>query len=276
MSKRKKWKSIDNSQTIIRDESDWIIVPDCHEPLVSMETYEAAQNAILAKGKYKRENSEYLLRSLVRCGVCGRVMTRHKKGTKTPAYYYCEKSRYTEGSPCPTYERFYEADLERIVVQSLSQLLQTVVDSDKRVQEAAAKSQGSAENIRRSLLRIDQTIKQNTTAKMVAYESYADGKITRDAFIRRRDELASDIERLKAEKETLTAQLSSLEQAQSSELHEVADTASEFLKAEDVTNEMLRLFIDRVNVFTGGRVEIVYRFSDPFMDSLAELQAKPV
>lgn len=276
VSKRKKWKSIDNSQTTIRDESDWIIVPDCHEPLVSMETYEAAQNAILAKGKYKRENSEYLLRSLVRCGVCGRVMTRHKKGAKTPAYYYCEKSRYTEGSPCPTYERFYEADLERIVVQSLSQLLQTVVDSDKRVQEAAAKSQGSAENIRRSLLRIDQTIKQNTTAKMVAYENYADGKITRDAFIRRRDELASDIERLKAEKETLTAQLSSLEQAQSSELHEVADTASEFLKAGDVTNEMLRLFIDRVNVFTGGRVEIVYRFSDPFMDSLAELQAKPV
>jgi TRAP-type mannitol/chloroaromatic compound transport system substrate-binding protein len=111
---------------------------------------------------------------------------------------------------------------------------------------------------------------------MAAYESYADGKITRDEFLQRRDQLASDTERLTAEKATLAAQLTALEQAQDSELHTTAEAASEFLKAEDVTNEMLRQFIDRVNVFTGGRIEIVYRFSNPFMDSLAELQAEPV
>jgi DNA invertase Pin-like site-specific DNA recombinase len=277
VSKRKDYKCIDHANTIKRDESEWVIVPNCHEPIVSMETYEAAQNAILKKKTYERKGAaQYLLRSLVRCGVCGRIMTRHKKGTRTPSYYYCEKSRFTENTPCPTYERFYEADLERMVVQSLSQLLQTVVDSDKRVQEAAAKSKGSAEHIRRTLLRIDQTVKQNATAKMAAYESYADGKITRDEFLQRRDQLASDTERLTAEKATLAAQLTALEQAQDSELHTTAEAASEFLKAEDVTNEMLRQFIDRVNVFTGGRIEIVYRFSNPFMDSLAELQAEPV
>ena len=34
------------------------------------------------------------------------------------------------------------------------------------------------------------------------------------------------------------------------------------LTADELTNEMLLFFIDRVNVFSGMRVEIIYRFSD--------------
>lgn len=272
VSSRKKWKGIGNAQTLSRDEADWIVVPDCHEAIVSKDIFEKAQEAILGKKKFHRTKQDYLLRSLVRCGVCGRVMTRHKKGTRTPAYYYCEKNRFVEDSPCPTYERVNEEDLERIVISSLSQLLQTVADSDRRVQEAAAKTHGTAENIRYSILRIEQSIKQNGIEKMAAYEQYSDGALTRDGFLRRRAELASALERLTAEKDALSEKLKVLEQAKSSELHEAAEAATEFLKAENVTNEMLLTFIDRVLVYSGNRVEIVYRFSDPFMETLAETQ----
>lgn len=34
------------------------------------------------------------------------------------------------------------------------------------------------------------------------------------------------------------------------------------LTADELTNEMLLFFIDRVNVYSGMRVEIIYRFSD--------------
>ena len=34
------------------------------------------------------------------------------------------------------------------------------------------------------------------------------------------------------------------------------------LNADELTNEMLLFFIDRVNVYSGMRVEIIYRFSD--------------
>lgn len=215
---------------------------------------------------------DYLLRSLVRCGVCGRIMTRHKKGSHTPAYYYCDKSAYVQNSPCPTHERIYEEELENIVVTSLSQLLQTVADSDRRIQAAAEKTHGTAENIRYSILRIEQSIKQNAVEKMAAYEKYSDGRMAREVFLRRKDELAADTQRLTAEKENLEAQLTALEQAKSSELHEAAEAAADFLEAENVTNDMLLTFIDRVNVFTGNRVEIVYRFNDPFMETLAEIQ----
>lgn len=274
VSGRMKWKGIENPQTTTKNESEWIIVPGCHEAIVSMEVFEKAQGAILGgKKRTPRRRQDYLLRSLVRCGVCGRILTRHKAGAHTKAYYYCDKNRFIEDSPCPTYERFYEEDLERIVVQSLSQLLQTVADSDRRIQEAAAKTHGTAENIRRSILHIEQTIKQNSVEKMTAYEQYSDGRLTREEFLRRRSDLAANMERLNDEKSKLNDQLKVLEQAQQSELHETAEAATEFLKAENVTNDMLLMFIDRVKVFTGGQIEIVYRFSDPFMETLAELQS---
>ena len=162
--------------------------------------------------------------------------------------------------------------MERIVIGSLSQLLQAVADGDRRVQEAAAETYGTAENIRYSLLRIEQSIKQNGIEKMAAYEQYSDGNLTRDGFLRRRSELAADMERLTAEKDALSEQLKVLEQAKSSELHEAAEAATEFLKAENVTNDMLLTFIDRVLVYAGNRVEIVYRFSDPFMETLTEIK----
>lgn len=274
VSGRKKWKGITNPQTIVRDEAEWVVVPGCHEPIVSEVDFGKAQEAIQSNGKHgkNRMRQDYLLRSLVRCGVCGRIMTRHKKGTRTPAYYYCEKTRFVEDSPCPTYERFYEEELERIVVGSLSHLLKTVADSDRRVQAAAAKTHGTAENIRYSILRIEQSMKQNAAEKMTAYEQYSDGKMTRENFLRKKKEVAADIERLVDEKEKLVRQLTALEQAKSSELHETAEAADEFLRAENVTNDMLLTFIDRVNVFSGNRVEIVYRFSNPFMETLIEIQ----
>ncbi|CAK7087418.1 MAG: hypothetical protein ENTB_04218 [Enterocloster aldenensis] len=271
VSKRRKWKGIDSPQTLLQSESEWIIVPDCHEALITNEEYENAQNAILSgKSMENRRNHDYPLRSLVRCGVCGRVMQRCRGKNKT-VFYKCDKSRYLEETACPIGERFSESDLEKIVISSLSQLLQTVVDEDKRIQEAAARTHGSAENMRRSILRIEQTVKQNQTAKMAAYERYSEGNITRDEFIRQKDRLAADTDRLTAEKAVLEKQLAVLEQAQASELHETAGTAAQFLKASDVTNEMLLNFIDRVLVFTGGRVEIVYRFSNPFLESLKAL-----
>lgn len=43
---------IEQPQTLSRDKKDWIIVPDCHEALVSKESFEAAQEAILKCGAF--------------------------------------------------------------------------------------------------------------------------------------------------------------------------------------------------------------------------------
>ena len=46
--------------------------------------------------------------------------------------------------------------------------------------------------------------------------------------------------------------------------------AEAFLKAENVTNQMLKSFIERVDVYTGSRIEIRYRFNNPFRTEMED------
>ena len=81
-------------------------------------------------------------------------------------------------------------------------------------------------------------------------------------MIMERDKLNAENDRLSAEKERLEKELLSLSQSRNRELTETCDMARRTLTADELTNEMLLFFIDRVNVYSGMRVEIIYRFSD--------------
>ena len=81
-------------------------------------------------------------------------------------------------------------------------------------------------------------------------------------MIMERDKLNAENDSLSAEKERLEKGLLSLSQSRNRELTETCDLARRTLTADELTNEMLLFFIDRVNVYSGMRVEIIYRFSD--------------
>ncbi len=77
-----------------------------HEPLVSRELWDRAQQAAVARkrlpasGGGRRPNGRHLLRGLLRCGICGRnLTTRTYKGTGRGAYY-CPAERQ-ERQRCP-------------------------------------------------------------------------------------------------------------------------------------------------------------------------------
>ena len=114
-------------------------------------------------------------------------------------------------------------------------------------------------------------MKKNAADKMAAYERYSEREITRESFIREKDRLMADNAALEEQRASLEKRLADLTAASSPELHETAVAADLFLGAENVTNQMLLQFIERVNVYSGMRAEIVYKFSDPFMQSLQAL-----
>ena len=46
VSQTRQWKGIDVTQTTMRDEDDWIVVPNCHDAIVSDDEFNEAQKAI--------------------------------------------------------------------------------------------------------------------------------------------------------------------------------------------------------------------------------------
>lgn len=125
-----KWRSVYNKHKTKNDESEWIIVPNCHEAIVTDEEFEKVQQMMKKQGrKGNYPPKDYLLRSLVRCGVCGRILTRQPRKERT--YYVCNKSLVALELNCPRGEKFYEDDLENAVTTDLRDKLRLFVDNQK-------------------------------------------------------------------------------------------------------------------------------------------------
>jgi len=78
------------------DGSDPILVEGKHQPLISMTTYMAIQQALKRKNKIRivKDRDEFPLRGLLICPLCGRISTaswsKSRNGNKYP-FYHCLK-----------------------------------------------------------------------------------------------------------------------------------------------------------------------------------------
>lgn len=265
--KKKNWRRIDNPKSTTQDRSKWLIIPGCHEALVSVEDFEQAQNIFRKNPKcgYHAEK-DYPLRSLIKCGACGRAMFRHDRCNRT--FYRCKQASYND--VCPKGELFYEDDLETVVINSLRQMLTILVGKINLIEEASRKTKGTAANLEVSLQAVVKSIKQNNLARVEGYEKYSDGKISRDDFLSLKDQLSGELVKLNEEKEAIERELAAMESADDTELAAFGKEAGQFLKADEITNKMLLFFIESVKVYSGMSIEIKYRFSDEIMKLLAD------
>ena len=264
------WKGLDNPRTVWLDESEWKVIPDCHEAIVSETEFEEAQKVFRKVRKADKLPNQYLLRRLIHCGNCGRSMQRQKHNPAV--YYHCCKSSANKETTCPVGERFYEKDLERVVQNDLLEKLRLLVEADERLRKTVASAKGTEENLRFRLDQMEKRLKQISLSRTGAYERYADGSLSRDLYLAERDRLYAEADTLAAEKDKLEKELVSLVRSKNQDMTDTVQKAQEVLSASELTNDMLLFFIDRVNVYTGMRVEIIYRFSDEIANAISDAE----
>ncbi len=88
-------------------------------------------------------------------------------------------------------------------------------------------------------------------------------------YLAERDRLYAEADTLTEEKDKLEKELLSLVRSKNQDMTDTVQKAKEVLSASELTNDMLLFFIDRVNVYTGMRVEIIYRFSDEIAEAIS-------
>ena len=91
------------------------------------------------------------------------------------------------------------------------------------------------------------------------YDKYADGKLEREFFLNEKKQYDADMEKLEQE-------LAALRQAQEEEetkqenSQRKTDQALAFLDEEELTEDMKEKLIEKVIVYPGDRIEIVWKF----------------
>ena len=239
--------------------SEWIIHPDAHEAIIPREKWEQANEMLRNPKKVTKAVLDQPDR-VYYCAHCGRKL---RKTYGSDQYYSCVSAKYQHDSECSGI-RLKRSEMEDILVEALRAQINFVKQTRQTVKNETV---SPSVECYRAITQVEKELAQLQNKKLERYEAYRSGEISRDDFIKAKDQITTQVDELTAKKEQLERDYQVLLQAKQHE----AETKAEFSQAEKVLadfdaglREHLYEAIEQVIVTTNEQIEIKWVFADIF------------
>lgn len=219
---------------------DRIIVEGVNEPIVSREEYDMVQSMLKKRPRGKVTQNIYPLKSLVRCGSCGRMMTRRKNSDSI----YCAYETYDPNSELIGVH--YSVDeLESYVLKEIRGRMPIC-------KPVSVTKQTDTRKQTRTLTELQSETEKLKSQKLKLYERYASGEISKEAYLVDKQDFdeklaaneaaSAELERYVSELEANTVPLSS-ERSLNPNAADVLtyDLAHDFIKAVYVYSDHTKI-----------------------------------
>lgn len=245
----------------VLDESQWIITPNAHEPIISKELFEKAQIRLKAAQKARKtvgwEGGERAFYNVFYCGDCKRKMcTRRSSGS---VFYFCNATKYRDERKC-SHKYISENKLQKIVRSELTRQIQLsgLRKKDMSAMSNAVFSEKILE-IQSEMKKMDAEIEHRSEKLAQAFIQYKDEKLSKEAYLEMREERNNWQEFCEKRKKVLEQTIQRLEKQQKEE--------SRFLRSlldlEGTTRinaDLAEALIESMYLYGDGRLEINFRF----------------
>ena len=235
----------------MKDESQWVKIPDHHPAIISKELFELVQ-AKRQRFKCPKKNTRaYPLRGKVFCGCCDHAMPR----TSNKSYsFICRHSRVDEAAACHGLT-IRESELEGLIYEVLSKQAQVILNLDS-LSNAGRLDVQLAEQAESN-----SRIKECMDQKRVLYERFVLKEISIEDYKRQKAAVDIELDRLRVIHSALEAQAAQMQMDEQTKSAR-AKLAQEVAKADGLTAGLADTLVDRVYVYPGNRVEIVWKMKD--------------
>lgn len=247
---------VGNYKTIKRGKKNWIIVADCHEPLVSQEEFQAAQAVLREYEECDRKaRTGYIFANKLRCGICERPLYRKRK---TNIEYQCIIKYQTPKFACKD-NVIRESDLIGVVWLAILNYCQILLGRQKY--SAKGNNTEKAIDLQKQLAAYQVTLGNLDEQKAVLYEQMVDGKFDREQYIREREELSARQAGIQQEMEELEEKLRQIRQMDHDAIPKT-ETLLQYLQEETLTREMVDAFVKCIYVYDAQSVHIEWMFDE--------------
>lgn len=244
---------------------DWIRVEGTHEAIIDPETFQKAQDLFSRNIRKPPGSNEVLLFSgLVRCGHCGRMMTkktnRHSYGTYH--YYRCTTHNKMDPTKC-TGQTIRIDRLEKAVLVFLQTMVAASVEYEELLERIHHSTQRKNESSALKKALEHQRSEREKLHRMMVdlYPDWKNGILSQEEYL----SLKADIQ---AKLQTLDGSIEKLHQT-AEQYAQGPEQDNEFLahfkqyrNFIDLTRPMLVELVREIRVYEGGRLEIVLNFQD--------------
>ena len=247
---------VGSKKTVPVPREQWIVVEGTHEPIISQELFERANEAMTKrvkragiKGKLKRNN-------LFTCPYCNHRL-QFSGGPDNKRYLFCGFGAVNHHEKCESLKLIRE-DVEQTVLYTINMIGNVYLESVKRKKDkgtTAGYDYDKVLNLERTRLNALKSDRRN------AYISYTEGKLSREEYM----EMSGSFNKQIQNAEQQIAEMEEKRARESLELVEKQNIAKEveahfFL--EEYDSEKLGQVIDAIYVANDGTVEISFKQDD--------------
>lgn len=270
------WTSVSykNHKRYRTDESEWQIVYNNHEPIISQELWDRVQDRkkSVATGRKTKIGFTHPLSGFLICADCGgklKLCTSIGRNSKRRYYFDCGYHLRYGKSYC--FSHYISASvLEKIVLEDIRDMAKRIVLDEQSIREEfirhnAELADAAIKKAKKELQTKQKRVAELSRLMQVAYEDRVKGKMPEDICI-------GFIERYSAEQKTITEEIEGIEY-RLAETETTRNTADDFIRdikkylnAPELTREMCFELIDRIVIggsqsVTGKEreIDIVYK-----------------
>ena len=271
-----RWTSLSykNHKRFRKDESEWTVVYNNHEPIISQELWDKVQERkkSVAQGRKTKIGFTHPLSGFLFCSDCGNKMklctSVSRKGTRL---YHFDCGYHLRYGKAYCFSHYIAASaLEEIVLGDIREMAQRIVLDEKAVREDfirhnAELADQAIKSAKKELQAKRKRTEELSRLMQVAYEDRVRGKMPEDiciGFIQKYSDEQKKLETEIAEKEAkLTETENTIQSAD-----EFIRNIKKYLEAPELSREMCYELIDRIIIGgspkTTGKereIDIVYK-----------------
>lgn len=236
---------------------DYVIVRNTHEAVIDLETFQEAariiQNRRVVNTKERKKN-ENLFYQKIYCGHCGCRLKHdvHTRHGHIYASYYCPNARPAGGETC-TVKSVKDELLKMYILKLLQTQALLILDRNINLPES------KRENLSGCLQLVLRQLVQTREIMPRLYAEYKSGRISRQQFVRQKEDAAAKVQLLDAERVQLEKNLA---QADSPHKKTASESLLEITRLETLTEHAVDLFLNRVVIHSARSVEIIWNGKD--------------
>lgn len=257
-------------KTVVKDESQWVRIPDAHEPVISREMYELVQGLLECDMRMSPgTDAVYLFSGLLYCADCKNPMTRKISRCNGKEYVYYLCSEHKRKGCCNSSHRISEQALQEAVLQSICIFMDKLQSMDKRLKqiEELPEKQRDIRITDDRISMLEKDVEKYDVLKTNLYEDLKFGVLEKDEyqlmkqeFDLRRDRVLEDIRHSREERERLAQNIG--------KQHKWIEDLLKYKEIKTLDRMALVEMVERIEIGEGKCINVRFRYEENMTDYL--------
>lgn len=252
-----------------KPESEWIRIPDAHEPLITKQDFDLVQRIRgLDTRTSPKQDTVYLFSGVLICGCCGSRMTRktNRVNGKEYHYYYCPTGK-KHGCANPVMMK--ESKLLDCVQESLKAYIQNVASLETLLNsiDQSSINQALAKEYTDHISENERRLEHAQNCKSRLYENLVEGMITKEEYASYKVKYTRQAEEIKASIAALKEKLTDVLENRS-ERNRWITHFTQFESMETLDRKALIHMVQSIQVRGKNELDIRFNYMDEYEKAL--------